>query len=222
MPIGPAPGSGAPAPPPARPENGSREQFLQLLVSQLKNQDPLNPLSGTEWVAQLAQFSTVEQLLLLRGDIAANRDRDAKAAVLAQSTYAASLIGREVVVEGNRLSVSDGASGKVTIRVDGEGGPATVTLRDAAGRVVATRDVVLRGGLQTLNLDGVPAGEYSYSVALKKSDGSATRISTYSTAAVTGFSIQDGSVWLQLGGMSVPLSSVIEVRTTLKPDSSNN
>ncbi|HWP02063.1 MAG TPA: flagellar hook capping FlgD N-terminal domain-containing protein [Gemmatimonadaceae bacterium] len=223
MPIGQAPGSGAPAPPtPPKPETGSREQFLQLLVSQLKNQDPLNPLSGTEWVAQLAQFSTVEQLLLLRGDMAATADRDARAALLSETAYAATLIGREVVVEGDRVSIANDTPGKVSIRVDGEGGAATLTLRDATGRVVATRDIALRSGLQTVSIDGVPAGEYRYSVALKKADRSATRINTYTIAVVSGFSVQDGAVWLQVGGTSVPLSSVIEVRAIKTSDSSNN
>lgn len=43
--------------------------FLQLLVSQLKNQDPLNPMDSTTFVAQLAQFSELEQVIAIRGDI---------------------------------------------------------------------------------------------------------------------------------------------------------
>ena len=47
----------------------SEQMFLQLLVSQLKNQDPLNPADGTQFVSQLAQFSELEQVIAIRGDI---------------------------------------------------------------------------------------------------------------------------------------------------------
>ena len=57
-----------------------KEAFLQLLVAQLKNQDPLNPADGVEFLAQLAQFSALEQLMGIRSEIKALRDDAAVAA----------------------------------------------------------------------------------------------------------------------------------------------
>lgn len=75
------------APTPARPKDlttpqGSKEVFLQLLVAQLKNQNPLDPADGVEFIAQLTQFSQLEQMLSMRQDIGAIKDfltRDATA-----------------------------------------------------------------------------------------------------------------------------------------------
>ena len=47
----------------------TKDMFLQLLVAQIKNQDPLNPTDGTQFVSQLAQFSELEQVVAIRGDL---------------------------------------------------------------------------------------------------------------------------------------------------------
>jgi len=68
----PAPGLGGTAP--------TEQMFLQLLVAQLQNQDPLNPMDNTQFVAQLAQFSELEQVINIRGDIEAYHAQAAAAA----------------------------------------------------------------------------------------------------------------------------------------------
>src|SRR5580692_2470433 len=64
----------------------SEEMFLQLLVAQLKNQDPLNPTDSTQFVSQLAQFSELEQVIAIRGDIESGKTAAATAAAAQSST----------------------------------------------------------------------------------------------------------------------------------------
>ena len=64
----------------------SKDLFLQLLVAQIKNQDPLNPSDGTQFVAQLAQFSELEQVMAIRGDLDTQAAATAAAAAAATST----------------------------------------------------------------------------------------------------------------------------------------
>lgn len=66
----------------------NEQTFLQLLVSQLQNQDPLNPADGTQFVTQLAQFSQLEQMLSIRGDVGAIRQQIAPSSTSATSTPA--------------------------------------------------------------------------------------------------------------------------------------
>ena len=66
----------------------NEQTFLQLLVSQLQNQDPLNPADGTQFVTQLAQFSQLEQMLSIRGDVGAIRQQIAPTSTSSTSTPA--------------------------------------------------------------------------------------------------------------------------------------
>lgn len=96
------------------------EVFLQLLVKELENQDPLNPMEGTDFIMQLAQLSTLEQIRQMNNTLAAVQD-------MQQLTQANALIGREVratgpdgsVVEGPVMGVSL-ADGAVALDVDGQ------------------------------------------------------------------------------------------------------
>ncbi len=124
----------------------AESRFLKLLTTQLKNQDPLNPLDNAQMTSQLAQISTVSGIEKLNATLQvllqASQD--------SQTTLAASLVGRGVLVPGNALALSDGnAIGGVEL-----GAPAdqvTVTIRDGHGLV-----------LRTLSLGALDAGIHNF------------------------------------------------------------
>ncbi len=111
---------------------GDFQQFLKLFVSQLKYQDPLSPLGGDDFLAQTAQFSTVEQLVNLNTRAASSA---ATEALYGRST-AAALIGRTVNAEIGGIPVS-GRVVKVEYAADG-----TVVLGLDGGNAVAFQDVI--------------------------------------------------------------------------------
>jgi len=127
-------------------EAGSEDRFLKLLVAQLANQDPMNPMDNAQMTTQMAQISTVSSIEKTNASLAG------LAAQLAsmQTLQAGALVGRDVLIEGNRLAIQDG---KATGAVD---------LDLPADKVVV--DVVSAGGqvLESFNLGALQAGRNAF------------------------------------------------------------
>ncbi|MEO7359580.1 MAG: flagellar hook capping FlgD N-terminal domain-containing protein, partial [Gemmatimonadaceae bacterium] len=133
-----------------------KDDFMKLLVAQLKNQDPLNPMDGKDMAAQLAQFSSVEQMMQLNTTVSSQSDAqqkivaaldDLKAAQVEQGDTLASLIegqmavstvGKTGVTTGNALFVDRDGSGSITIDTGTVSGVGIVEAKDASGNIVST------------------------------------------------------------------------------------
>lgn len=188
-----------------------KDEFLKLLVAQLENQDPTSPLQPHEFAAQLAQFSSVEQLTNLNAALLEQVKAGSAAQVLNQSTFASSLIGKQVVVEGDQVVV--GAAGAATIPVDVQGaGTAQLTLKDASGRTVLTQPVGFLGpGRHQLPLPpGVGPGTYRYALDVTDGAGKAVPVTQYLSGLVDGVHFADGKVRLRIGSLTLPLDGVLE------------
>ncbi|MBY6016992.1 hypothetical protein KUW04_04255 [Halomonas denitrificans] len=138
-----------------------KNEFLTLMVAQIQNQDPLNPLDGTEYVTQLAQFSQVESLEHLR----LGQQNQAILMENLQVLGTTNLIGREVLVDADSVELgTDTVNGKIFL----ENGVESLTLEvtDENGDVVATIEKGSQSkGEVEFELDpeamGLPPGEYS-------------------------------------------------------------
>lgn len=129
-----------------------KEDFLTLLVAQLQNQDPLNPDDPTEFTAQLAQFSSLEQLYNLNESMTGLTTAQANSEKLA----ALSLIGKEVSYNGSSFTY-DGTPIAVGYQLDGVAAGVTLSLQDADGRTVKTleaADTELAAGNHFITWDG--------------------------------------------------------------------
>jgi flagellar basal-body rod modification protein FlgD len=190
------------------------DRFLTLLVSQLKNQDPLNPLDNAQVTTQLAQISTVS------GINALNDTMSALAAAFDAKQYlqAASLVGRDVVVEGDQLSLAEGAAlGGAHLASDADA--VTVTIADATGKTVRTLDLGKNAaGLVTFPWDGTDAsgatlkdGTYTIKVAAT-ADGKAVTTTPLVIAEVQSLVPNATGGRLNLaGGGQVDLASVLQI-----------
>jgi flagellar basal-body rod modification protein FlgD len=214
-----------------------RDEFLQLLVAQMKNQDPLNPMDGQEMAAQLAQFSQVEQLLEIKESmqtVAENQvelgtaiedlsqitlaQGDAMAQLLEQS-MAINTVGRTGVLAGDQLFVDRDGSGTVTIDSNVEG-LGTLTVRDADGAIVARGNAAISGdGMQSLELEDfgfdppLPPGRYTFALDVTDARGGVTPAQTYTTGRITGLRYVAGEPTLMIGdSLSVPFSSLLQLR----------
>jgi flagellar basal-body rod modification protein FlgD len=193
-----------------------KEEFLQLLVTQLRNQDPMNPSDPKDFAAQLAQFSTVEQLLNIGDQLEAMQSRDEMLIRTINATSALQLIGKSIVTEGNTVDMP--ANGEMSVRVNasGTGGSGTLVLRDEAGAEVA-RIALPRvdGGEQNIDLTNlvgqVPQGRYTYSVELTDSAGTPVPVTTFCRMRVDGVKYTTSGPVLSSGGITVALGQVIEI-----------
>jgi flagellar basal-body rod modification protein FlgD len=188
---------------------GNFQQFLQLLTTQLKNQSPLDPLDTNQFTQQLVQFASVEQQLKTN-DTLSSLLTSAKASTAAT---AATYVGLDVTADGATQSLSNGtASWTLT---PARAAKASVTIKDANGAVVATKNTTLPAGAQTFTWDGknaegsaLPAGSYTISVGAQDTSGQSVAVSTEVSGTVTAVDISGGAPVLTVGGASVPLSTV--------------
>jgi flagellar basal-body rod modification protein FlgD len=115
----------------------TEQRFLKLLVTQLNNQDPLNPLDNAELTSQLAQMSTVSGIERLNTALQSLVAQSGSS----QTLQAASLIDRTVLVPGKELSIKDGVATPFGINLESGADSVKATVVDAAGNVVRTFDL---------------------------------------------------------------------------------
>jgi flagellar basal-body rod modification protein FlgD len=193
-----------------------REAFLKLLVAQISHQDPLNPLQGTEFVAQLSQFSIVEQsiqqtqhLSMLSQQLTGLSNGEASA-----------LVGKQVSMRGKAISFDGTTATAANVTLSGPAAKVTAVLRDGSGAVVRTLELgASRGGTVSVQWDGrddagqlAPAGSYSFEVKAVDAAGAPVEISQDVTGVVTKVSFEKGYPELVLDSGAVgPISDLVSV-----------
>jgi flagellar basal-body rod modification protein FlgD len=144
-----------------------QDRFLKLLVTQMRNQDPLNPLDNAQVTTQLAQISTVSGIDKLNSTVAGL----SSSLLAAQSVQAGNLVGHGVLAPGNALLLQQGgAVGGVSLA--GPADQVTVTIHGSAGQLVKTMALgPQQAGVHTFQWDGLtdagvqsPNGAYTFEI----------------------------------------------------------
>jgi flagellar basal-body rod modification protein FlgD len=189
------------------------DTFLQLLTTQLKNQNPLDPLDTNAFTQQLVQFSGVEQQL--------KTNEFLEAMVLstqtANSAQAVSYVGKVVTASGAKTEMVDSAA-VWHFAVD-EAADITATVRDAEGNVVFTKTGSVNKGESVFTWDGKgndgrqrADGSYSMTVEARNKEGKLIPVATEMTGEVTGVDFSGSEPVLIVGNARVNLSAVLSVR----------
>lgn len=179
------------------------DRFLKLLVTQLKNQDPMNPMENAELTMQLAQMSTVEGVNKLNDSLDALNAQYRASQVI----QGAALVGRQVLAQGDllKLSASAGAGG---VDLASKADSVKVNILDAAGNLVKTLDLGPRdAGLARFVWDGtgtagnlLPDGAYSFQVEARASGQDVAR-TTYSLSQVMSVAMNGGNLDVEVSGL---------------------
>ena len=194
----------------------TQEDFLKLLIAQLENQDPLNPQDSTEFTAQLAQFSSLEQLMNVNSSLS-----DLQTIVFSQNNASiVSLLGKEVLYYGNEVPLASGQSANIKYDLAQDASLVTVNVYDSSDNLVRTINPGSQSaGRQTVAFDGLDSsgnplasGTYHYKVSATTLQGDSISAVTYSSSGtITGISYQDGTAVLLSGNISIPIANIVEV-----------
>jgi len=198
------------------------DNFLNLLTTQLQNQDPLDPLKSNEFTNQLVQFSQVEQ------QINSNSKLDQLISLQGSNASQAGLgyIGLDVTYKGNTFTHEGGAT-EIDYVLPETAGQTQISILDENGSVVFSSPGETRAGQHTLEWDGndiqgfpVGPGEYSIAIGSIRPDGSSIpNVKTIVPGHVDGFETDgEGNVALLVGGSRILISDVI---TATQPESDN-
>lgn len=185
---------------PPAPRTGDRSEldrdaFLQLLTTQLANQDPLNPMEDKEFVAQLAQFSSLEQLNNISDSIADFKDAFARQETLSAINY----IGKEILADGRSISKDGGSISSFSYTLPDTAERLYLNIFDTNGNIV--RSITLPGrmpGEHQFAWDGMdhngnalPDGVYSVSMTAEGRNGDPLTVTTQTSGVVSGV-VNDG------------------------------
>lgn len=191
--------------------------FLKIFLAQMQNQDPLNPMSGTDFTSQLAQFSSLEQLYNVNTNLQSLQTSAGDSA----RYQAMDFCGKEVTANGDQLSLGQDGSATGAFQLQGQA-DCTVQVTDSSGNVLRTIPLgTLAAGQQTFSWDGLDssgnrlaAGTYTFSVNATDSTGASVTAGTMVTGTVTRVNLEGSSPILYVGDIPVDLSSVLDIDTS--------
>ncbi|RPI74963.1 MAG: flagellar hook assembly protein FlgD [Desulfobacteraceae bacterium] len=192
-----------------------RDDFVTMFLAQLKNQDPLNPMDNKDMSAQLAQFSSLEQLFNVNTNLSALTD------IQNQNTELLSLgyIGKEIVAEGDKLWLMEGKScrGSFTLANQAE---CEMVITDQKGKLVRSVDMkTLSAGEHSFSWNGkndaqqtMPPGAYKFTIVAQNAKGELEKVSTRTIGQVTKVQFNDNKPFLYVGNIPFMLEQVISIK----------
>lgn len=203
------------------------DAFLQLLVTQLQYQDPLDPMDDKEFVAELAQFSSLEQLTEINSGIEGLSSLSQEQ----QMIGAVNFIGKTIEANGTAVNVEDGAATSVTFTLPEDAATCLVNVLDSSGNIVRTVDLgATTAGQVEFEWDGkdydgnaVDDGQYQVAVTATNADGDVMKVSSTMTGKVEGIQQVSGSYYLDIGGgryvAFTDITNVVSDTTTTEENS---
>ncbi len=204
-----------------------KDAFLQLLVAQLKVQDPTNPQDATEFTSQIAQFTELEQLTNLNETMVTAAQTDAILAQSINNTLASTIIGKDAKVEGGEIQLTDGEASKVGYDLTNAAQTLTLEITDSSGNVVRTiTETDVNAGEGTIEWDGkdekgndLADGSYSVSVTATSYDGTESEVSPLLIGTIEAVRYTSDGAVLIVDGVEVAFGDVLEIRD---PDDPTN
>jgi flagellar basal-body rod modification protein FlgD len=191
---------------------GNFNTFLQLLTTQLQNQNPLDPLDTNQFTSQLVQFAGVEQQLKMNDQLTSLVSLQQTA----QSTAALSFVGKTVAVDGSAGQLTGGqADWTFTVPKPAS---ASVAIKSSTGQTVYSGTYTMQAGTQQFQWDGrdnngvvQPDGTYSLSMTGVDASGQNVAISTEIDGTVDSVDLSQNPPLLSIGGQNFTLNQIKRV-----------
>lgn len=192
-----------------------KDAFLRLLTTQMQYQDPLDPMSNEEFVAQLAQFSSLEELQNISGGL----DSLYMVGVSMNNASMVSLLGQTVVATSDQVHYDGDGEQLLHYDASAAAASATLTITDADGSVVRTVELgALAEGEGSYSWDGLqddgtaaPEGDYTLSISALDSDGASVTVTSLLVGTVTEMDYSTGTPVPEVDGIAVEMGDILRV-----------
>ncbi len=188
-----------------------KDDFLKMLLAQLKNQDPLKPVDGTDFAAQLAQFTSIEQLTNMSTQLASLASSQAAMT----NTTAIDLIGKQVTAGGGNTVTVSGDTAQISYNLEKNAKQVTVNIYDASGSQIDSLEFNGQSqGVNTItwNCADLPKGDYKFDVTATDTSGNSINTQGIISGIVTDVKFKNNVIYLTVGGQDIPMSSVLSVK----------
>ena len=199
-----------------------QQEFLQLLVAQMQNQDPINPMDGAKFASQLAQFNSVEQLINVNEGLKSLQSTQDLMSASLTNSMAASLTGKQVKAMSNQVYLSSGEDAAVQFKLNNAADQVEIVIRDGSGSEVRRESL---GGMASgdngwlwdgRNGAGHRMGDGEYSVEIIASNGDSKVDSlAYIEGIANKVRYTGNGVYLSVNNVQVPIGNVEEVGTDI-------
>jgi len=186
-----------------------KDDFFKMLLAQIQNQNPLNPIDGADFAAQLAQFSSLERL----GNINDQLETMNLYQASVNNAQSLNLIGREVTAKGDVLKV-EGEPVDLTYNLSGYAKKVSIKIYDEEGSLVDTLEFGnQKEGRNSVVWDcnNVSKGNYTFDVSAIDDNGDNVDVDTMTTGVVAGVTFKNGSSYLSINGQDIAFGDVISV-----------
>ncbi|MGQ9855825.1 MAG: flagellar hook assembly protein FlgD [Fervidobacterium sp.] len=191
-----------------------KEAFLRLLTTQLKNQDPLEPMKDRDFIAQMSQLSSLEQIMNMSKSVQTFVDTAAQL----YRTQAVSMIGKTAVVKTNTIMVSNGVPETKTFTLNE---PANIVVRiyTQDGKLVKEQKLGnVEAGMQLLAWDGkdetgvrVKDGKYVFKILKSTGNGDFEEIPSVESGVVSGVQFDGSNINVVVNSKIYDISEISEI-----------
>ncbi len=196
-----------------------KDDFLKLLVTQLKYQDPLSPMDGTKFASQLAQFSSLEQLTNLNDAVQLSIDGNYYLAQSINNTLTATLIGKSVKLGGATIVKSGQSNIELGYQLPAAASSVTINIKDENGNVVRTFDSPpdevgdnkLLWDFTDNNGNELPDGTYTFEVIAKNGSDEEMDVQLFKWGKIDGVRFSENGTTLIVNGNEYMLSDILEI-----------
>jgi flagellar basal-body rod modification protein FlgD len=195
--------------------SGNFDEFLQLLTTQLQNQDPLDPLDTNSFTQELVEFSSVEQQI----DMNTNMQTLISLQQATTDVAALQLVGSTVTVNGSGATLSNATNSPATWSLNASApGTANITITNSTGQTAYTGTTTLNGGTQSFSWNGKgnngvtwPDGSYTIAITATGANGQPVTVTTQVQGVVSGVNMSASPPTVTVSGQTVPISSILSV-----------
>ena len=196
-----------------------KDEFLSLLVTQLANQDPLEPMDNDEYITQMATFSQLELLQNMNSNLEKSLNWSLLLSQTINNTMATSLLGRDVQVSTDSVVIDETGTSKIRYDLEKAADDVVIKISSTDGTLVRIlREDGANSGAHEILWDGLdangvqmPKGSYTIEVTATDGDENDVAARAYFTGQVDGVRYIEGQAYLSVDEVLIPLSEIMQV-----------